>query len=685
MASASAFKIPAIFQAIDKLSKPMRFMEKNATRFGSKLQGSFERANRSVNRFMPGMGEAGRQMISFAKSAAIAGGIIAGVSLTFDGITEYEEKAQSLQAITGVNAAQFKSFESEIFKVANAQKVLGSEVANTFEVIASDIPTLLGNEAALGKVAKAAIILKKASGDDLATSTTALTATLNQFNLTADDSLRVIDAMAAGNVAGNVSVSQQAEGVVKFGAVLNDMNGSIEDAVALQQVLGKANLKGAESGTKLLNVLAFMDTANVLPPKAQEDLKKYGVNIDIVIDHTKTMSERIKEMSKIAGDTGAIKNVFGLQNVTAAKTLMNNVVLFNKIRGDVTGANASNKAMGLAIVKTDTLGVKIDELKSRWINIITGSEKSGAAIKLLGAGISFLTDNLETIILVLGVYVGALIAVKVATVLVRGAVLAYNIVLGISNALQGKSVFALKKSGVAMVAHATVVNGLSFATKAWALVTQGATIVMRALSAAMLMNPIGLVIVAVVALGFAIKAMIDHWDTWGKYVALISGPIGILVFAVKSLYDRWDEVKQAFASDGIIGAIKMIGVILKESFIDTITKGKAVLVGFFSGMKTGIIDNILMPLKSVLALADKFGLDGGLFEVLERREAEKGTSSNASPVNLKATQSEVEGARFESIKEGRLGITIDDKTKSAKVDDSDLAGIPIETLSTGGF
>jgi hypothetical protein len=116
---------------------------------------------------------------------------------------------------------------------------------------------------------------------------------------------------------------------------------------------------------------------------------------------------------------------------------------------------------------------------------------------------------------------------------------------------------------------------------------------------AMSMNPIGLIVIGIVALIGIIVLAIAKWDEWGASLMLFLGPIGMVVSAFKSLYDHWESIKSAFQTDGIVGGLKRIGIVL--------------------------LDALLKPLQQILELAAKIDPTGlaqkGLDKIKQFRES----------------------------------------------------------------
>ncbi|HEX8575341.1 MAG TPA: phage tail tape measure protein [Flavobacterium sp.] len=81
---------------------------------------------------------------------------------------------------------------------------------------------------------------------------------------------------------------------------------------------------------------------------------------------------------------------------------------------------------------------------------------------------------------------------------------------------------------------------------------------------AMAANPVGLIVLGIAALIGLITAIIVKWDEWGAALSIFMGPIGIVIGAFKSIYDHWESIKNAFKTDGILGGLKRIGMVLLD-------------------------------------------------------------------------------------------------------------------------
>lgn len=549
------FVIPSVFKAVDKMSRPVKRMSHNVGNFASKTTASFARADRAVNKFVPSLNSAGRQIMNFAKSAAIFTGLALLISITTGAVRDNEEAMASLSAITGVTGKNFVSFKNEVSKVAKETRKASPAVAKAFEIVGSQKPELLKSASALGEVTKASIVLSKATKDDLETSSKALTGTLNQFNLAASESNRVINVLAAGSQAGAAAVPLISESLKQFGAVAASMNVTVEDSVGLIETLAEKNIVGAEAGTKLRNVLTNMATIKALSPEALKQLNKFGVDLNIVSNKALPLEKRLTELSKIQNDATALVKVFGKENMVAGQILLQNVSKVSEYTKAVTGTNIAQQQ---ANTNSNTLNNRMLELRNTFVNLVTGAGAAGDTLNVVKDLVVLLTNNLEAVITTVVVAAGVFVAWKAVLIASRAAVFAYNVVLGVSAALNGTLTKNVVASKVAMVAYRGIVVGATAVQWAW--------------NAAMSANPIGLIIVGIGALIGLIVAVVKHWESWGQVVAIFMGPLGMVISAVQSFRRNWDMLKEAFKNGGILGALKAIGKVFLDALLAPLQK-----------------------------------------------------------------------------------------------------------------
>lgn len=280
-------------------------------------------------------------------SLGLVGAIYIVISAIRDFINvnkEFESSLSKLSAITGATGSDLEFFKEQAIEIGAATKNSAKDIVDAFRLIGGARPELLANKDALVEVTEAAAVLANASGLTLPEAAEALAGALNQLQLPASEAARVINVMAKASEQGAAEIPDLNDSFKAFGAVLNQVNGSIEEGAALIEVLATRQIKGAEAGTALRNVLLAVAAIDVLPKRAQEQMKKFGVDIAFVKDNTKPLNERLRELSKIAGDASSLVKVFGKENFVAGNIVLNNVDKFEQLTEAVTGTNTAYEA-----------------------------------------------------------------------------------------------------------------------------------------------------------------------------------------------------------------------------------------------------------------------------------------------------------------------------------------------------
>lgn len=671
----SAFTLNTVYKAIDKYSPALKAMQRNTQKFADKTAAGLAKVERAERRLTKGfgnlMGKAGQLGIAI-------GGLAIGRDIIQSNM-QVESSLASLSAITGVTGSDFKAFESEIDRVSKKQKKFAGETAAAFEVVGSAKPELLGNAKALADVTDAAMILSKASKDDLTTSAKNLTGTMNQFNLAADQSQRVINTLAAGSVVGAANISEVTEAMKNVGTVANDANVGLERTVAGIEVLAKFQLKGAEAGTKFRGVLLKLQKAGLGYASGQFDIN------DALAEYNKTAG---KFKTAAESDAYAAK-IFGAENITAGKILANNIDLLNEYTKGVTGTNT---AMVQAGINSDTLKNRFDELVAAFRNSITTTNSQSAALAKIKGLFVVLADNMDRIIAIVTTLIAVFAAYKIGLIATKAAIVAYNIVLGISQVRSATLAASVGGGTVAMYAQAAasyVVMGAQYAYNAamvaakfiqlaYTATLAPAIAATWAFTAALLANPITWVVLAVAALIAGIVLLVRNWSNLTNWVKTSDNffarmirftliPLKLLFkgigMAINWIKERWQAVKEAFKTGGFLAGIKAIG----KSILSFLLKP---------------VELLLQGLSKIPGIGSKFeGKLQGIQEFRAQLEGktpgETGTPSAVEPVNIPAAQTAVQTERLEEIRQQNLNIELSNRTDKDVNVKSNQGNIPV--------
>jgi TP901 family phage tail tape measure protein len=336
-----------------------------------------------------------------------------------DGIDEvraYGKALSELEAITGASGDSLSDLEkrannlTEIvvegdIKITNS----AANILKAFKLVGSAKPELLGNTQALEEMTHRAIVFQKSSGLELPDAVKYLTSTMAQFNGTAKESDRYINAIAAGAKEGATEIPDISSAIEEFGAGAASANFSIEESIALVETLGDKMIKGNEAGTALRNILLTIKAPDALSKEAQAALKAYNVDMSLLKDTSKTGGERLKELSKIVNDASAMVTVFGKENVTAAEILLRNTNRFEQLTKAVTGTNEAYRQAG---AMSNNLDNDLDNLKDTAKGLFTevGTRGTGTMrgfVQSLTEGIKWVKEHIDLFVILTKIVLNA--------------------------------------------------------------------------------------------------------------------------------------------------------------------------------------------------------------------------------------------------------------------------------------
>ena len=308
------------------------------------------------------------------------------ISVNFD----FEDTAQQLKAITGVAGKDFEFLKKQALETSSSTRFSAVEILESFKLIASAKPELLKDVDALNLIKDATVLLAQASGTALPEAAIAITDSLNQFGASADQARHFVDALAAGAKFGAKEIPFITTALLDFGAQAKSSNVSIEESIALIELLGERGQKAGEAGTKIRNILLVLNAAASLDKVAQQSLRNAGVDFDILNDKTLSLEVRLKELGKIQNDENAILQVFGKENFNAAQIVLTSIPRYAQLA-------AQTKTLGVAqeqaADQTATASNRWKIFTNQLSNLVTSKQVVGF-LSGIATILSFLVGNL---------------------------------------------------------------------------------------------------------------------------------------------------------------------------------------------------------------------------------------------------------------------------------------------------
>lgn len=563
----ATFTIPTVFTAINKFSAPVQNMARSMSAFANKSTSSLARIEKGFSRLLS-------PLASFNRMLAGAGlyiGLFTLVTLLRGAVgvvADFEEAQLNIASVTGRSVQQNKALSQQARQMAVDYGLAAVEVSKLqYELIKMGFAEGKGGIANVLNATPAIALGAKA----METKTDELAKIVgsglklfqkNDPSLTAN---KLVDLYAK-------TIDISALDFESFSTMIRNAqpawaaaNKPIEEMLVSLAILSNAFIHTASAGTGLKNITIDNAIAN------------------------KTLNQQLQ---KVLNSSNAIQTAY---KMSGRKTFQSLLPLAEGLRsGDQVAllAKLNNEskdyAKTLATLRLQGINAKWSQAKSAWQELIlsiddgtgklAGAARNGIdvfrAMNLLTSGSEAATNALKQMnpltiaqaesMIVWAKWIfrvaGLIIAMKIAILAWTAAVwlssvamAAYNIALGITGALSLTASVAIGRSTIALYAYKATLWIATAAQWAW--------------NAAMTANPIGLIIVGIVALIGLITLVVNKWNEWGAALSIFLGPLGYVISVIQSFRRNWDMVVEAFKTGGILGAIKAIGKVLFDAIL----------------------------------------------------------------------------------------------------------------------
>lgn len=369
------------------------------------------------------LGQSTKTSTGFLTKMLVAVGGLTLLKNGFNLVSEFETQIADLSAVTGQTGKDLDFLKDKSIDFSKKFGVSASSIAEAFKLAGSARPELLKNGQAMADLTEKAIILSKASGDDVPTSIANLTGTLNAFELPASKAGEVMDTLANASQLGAVEIPYLTEAFTKFGAVASTAGVGIGESASALEILGEKIPDASTAGTNMKNILI----------KLQIEAGKQGRSF-------RGLSEELQMLKPKLKDVTFLSKMFGAENINGAQILIKNSERIQELSKQY---DKQNTAMEMYITKSKTVGEALNRMKESFnayiLGIVNGTNSAGA----FASSLDFIGKHISTIIGVVGKAIASFIAFQtiMKTIAVFDLIKASG---GIGEFVKG--MFSLKKS-----------------------------------------------------------------------------------------------------------------------------------------------------------------------------------------------------------------------------------------------
>lgn len=488
-----------------------------------------------------------------------------------------DQGLKDLSALTGVVGGDLQEIERYARSTAKTFGIDASSAVESYKLLLSQLsPELAKQPEALRSMGEHVATLSKLMGGDAVGAVEVLTTAMNQYGVDLSDPIEaskkmaeMMNVMAAAGKEGSSELPTIKVALEQAGMAAKAAGVSFEETNSAIQVLDKAGKKGSEGGVALRNVLSTLAQGRFLPKDVQQDLQRAGIDINMLGDKSKSLSERLNPLKPLLNDTALLTKLFGKENANAAMALISGTQQMDEWTKAITG---TNNAQEQATVIMESYSEKQARIRQSfedfkitiassfgdigiWVSTITESITPFAQlVPLVGglaSGVMSLATKLPSIIGGVGTLLNNIpkLSVRVLTLSWSFIKLAFKGILSAVTSI-GTFLFQLVTGQITMATFSTI------ATSAFTWVAGVAQTACGAISTAISSIPIiGWIALAITAIGALVYYF---WNHSVKFRATIKG---LWAYIKTTFSGIWELAKQVFSSIGelIISAFKLDG------------------------------------------------------------------------------------------------------------------------------
>lgn len=345
--------VDGVTNELKDLQEQQRVAESGWAKFGDKM----DSVGNKMKSIGTGMKDVGKSMSMYVTAPLVGLGAIAAKT----GI-DFDDSMAKVQAVSGATGKDLDSLRDKAKEMGAKTKFSASESAEALNYMAmagwKTKDMLAGLEGVMD--------LAAASGEDLGMVSDIVTDGLTAFGLTAKDSGRFADVLAAASANANTNVGMLGKSFEYAAPVAGALGYSVEDTAVALGLMANAGIKADKGGTALRSMLTNLVTPTERMATIMDIL---GISLTDTEGGMKDLDEIMSDLRVGFGglteeqQASYAAQLFGKEAMSGALAVINaSEADYNKLTKAVAGSTGAAKEM--AGIMEGKLGGTIREIKS---------------------------------------------------------------------------------------------------------------------------------------------------------------------------------------------------------------------------------------------------------------------------------------------------------------------------------
>ena len=278
--------------------------------------------------------------------AGVAG--IAGVCVSAGkAASDLDKNLDGLQSLTGLDDSSMKNMSKAAVDMSKDFKASAGDIVDSFKLIGSQAPVLLKDQEGLKEVTAAANTLAEAGQIGVVDAAKAITTTMNQMNVSANEASGIINTLAAASQQGAADIAYLNTAFEKTGTQAKSAGMSYSDLAAAIETVAPKFSSADVAGSKLEALLLALSV------QANDNFKPAVVG----------MSQALDNLAAAELTDAQMKNMVGASQISMLKALIDGKEQYKDFTQTLKGTNTAYEMMQQ---NNDNLEGTITKLKSSW-------------------------------------------------------------------------------------------------------------------------------------------------------------------------------------------------------------------------------------------------------------------------------------------------------------------------------
>ena len=279
-------------------------------------------------------------------AAGIAG--ITGVCVSAGkAASDLDKNLDGLQSLTGLDDSSMKAMSKAAVDMSKDFKASAGDIVDSFKLIGSQAPVLLKDQEGLKEVTAAANTLAEAGQIGVVDAAKAITTTMNQMNVSANEASGIINTLAAASQQGAADIAYLNTAFEKTGTQAKSAGMSYSDLAAAIETVAPKFSSADVAGSKLEALLLALSV------QANDNFKPAVVG----------MAQALDNLAAAELTDAQMKNMVGASQISMLKALIDGKEQYKDFTQTLKGTNTAYEMMQQ---NNDNLEGTITKLKSSW-------------------------------------------------------------------------------------------------------------------------------------------------------------------------------------------------------------------------------------------------------------------------------------------------------------------------------